>query len=436
MGSPGGFSRVSTIKRVIKWDLLWYPFFMTFVGGGGSLGGCTRCYAHACLFAKCSPFMWSWSPNLFVFLLGPFGGGFLDTLNTQLAKYGKKNHPQRSRRKSVGSENSSPASARFCFCTEGVLTKLCSERMVEGMMMNPIKIPWFRRPGPSWSLVYLVRGGSRPNLTEGSLSAAMGCFVQGYLVDLGWIFDAIGEHTGSGHDRNLVVSFGGEPPSSESPELFCVGIFYRCLYALTFAIVPLHFLSWVLLKILAALQRRPGVGAASECVRPSRPPIKAVTMTMSLLMSYATHCLGSTTAMIEGTSDYLKGPYGMSQYYSVMKPSHKLPYDQGIPYIGNESLVAFCIKVTFVISLFSKVTSSEEELEDFSYRKEFDRVGSFTLKKWRMKGGARELLWSWAFGLSCSELLETLLGCRRLGNGFLWSCYSGEERDAMGCVIE
>ncbi|KAL0907721.1 hypothetical protein M5K25_022152 [Dendrobium thyrsiflorum] len=53
-------------------------------------------------------------------------------------------------------------------------------------MMDPIKIPWFRRPGPSWSLVYLVRGGSRPNLTEGSLSAAMGCFVQGYLVDLGF----------------------------------------------------------------------------------------------------------------------------------------------------------------------------------------------------------------------------------------------------------
>ncbi|KAL0922410.1 hypothetical protein M5K25_006394 [Dendrobium thyrsiflorum] len=56
-----------------------------------------------------------------------------------------------------------------------------SSGMVGGVMMNPIKIPWFRRPGPSWSLIYLVRGGSRPNLTEGSLSAAMGCFVQGYL---------------------------------------------------------------------------------------------------------------------------------------------------------------------------------------------------------------------------------------------------------------
>ncbi|KAL0908800.1 hypothetical protein M5K25_023309 [Dendrobium thyrsiflorum] len=61
-----------------------------------------------------------------------------------------------------------------------------NRRMVGEWMMDPIKIPWFRRPGPSWSLVYLVRGGSRPNLTEGSLSAAMGCFVQGYLVDLGW----------------------------------------------------------------------------------------------------------------------------------------------------------------------------------------------------------------------------------------------------------
>ncbi|KAL0908552.1 hypothetical protein M5K25_023052 [Dendrobium thyrsiflorum] len=59
--------------------------------------------------------------------------------------------------------------------------------MVGEWMMDPIKIPWFRHPGPSWSLVYLVRGGSRPNLTEGSLSVAMGCFVQGYLVDLRWM---------------------------------------------------------------------------------------------------------------------------------------------------------------------------------------------------------------------------------------------------------
>ncbi|KAL0915745.1 hypothetical protein M5K25_013198 [Dendrobium thyrsiflorum] len=76
--------------------------------------------------------------------------------------------------------------------------------MVGGVMMDPIKIPWFRRPGSSWSLVYLVRGGSRPNLTEGSLSAAMG-------------FDAIGEHTGDDHDRNIMVPFGGKPSGSEGP---------------------------------------------------------------------------------------------------------------------------------------------------------------------------------------------------------------------------
>ncbi|KAL0920699.1 hypothetical protein M5K25_009860 [Dendrobium thyrsiflorum] len=34
------------------------------------------------------------------------------------------------------------------------------------------QMPWL-----SWSLIYLVRGGSRPNLTEGTFSAAMGCFV-------------------------------------------------------------------------------------------------------------------------------------------------------------------------------------------------------------------------------------------------------------------
>ncbi|KAL0924512.1 hypothetical protein M5K25_005345 [Dendrobium thyrsiflorum] len=61
--------------------------------------------------------------------------------------------------------------------------------MVGGVMMDPIKIPWFRRPGPSWSLVYLVRGG----------------------------FDAIGEHTGDDHNRNIMVPFGGKPSGSEGP---------------------------------------------------------------------------------------------------------------------------------------------------------------------------------------------------------------------------
>ncbi|KAL0904215.1 hypothetical protein M5K25_026295 [Dendrobium thyrsiflorum] len=61
--------------------------------------------------------------------------------------------------------------------------------MVGGVMMSPIKIPWFRHPGPSWSLVYLVRKG----------------------------FDAIGEHTGDDHDRNIMVPFGGKPPGSEGP---------------------------------------------------------------------------------------------------------------------------------------------------------------------------------------------------------------------------
>ncbi|KAL0916875.1 hypothetical protein M5K25_014424 [Dendrobium thyrsiflorum] len=30
-------------------------------------------------------------------------------------------------------------------------------------------------------------------------------------------FNVLGEHTGSGHDRNLVVSFRGKPPCSEGP---------------------------------------------------------------------------------------------------------------------------------------------------------------------------------------------------------------------------
>ncbi|KAL0904426.1 hypothetical protein M5K25_026533 [Dendrobium thyrsiflorum] len=49
--------------------------------------------------------------------------------------------------------------------------------------------------------VYLVRGGSRPNLTEGSLSAAMGF-----------------EHTGAGHNHNIVMPSGSESLGSEGPE--------------------------------------------------------------------------------------------------------------------------------------------------------------------------------------------------------------------------
>ncbi|KAL0910252.1 hypothetical protein M5K25_021215 [Dendrobium thyrsiflorum] len=320
MGFPGGFSRVSTIKRVIKWDLLWDPFFMTFVGGGGSLGGCTRCHAHACLFAKCSPFMWTWPPNLFVFLLGPFGSGFLDVwskchapmcflqiwlkfstshqrpcalyqiesralssfeelglgehsllvpgltvrmgglvataelatqrssffsaflmtflqmrrpqhhffqawitrLNIGLAKDGKRNHPQRSRQKSVGSKNSRPGLRPILILYGGSFNKLSSERMVGEWMMDPIKIPWFRHPGSSWSLVYLVRGGSRPNLTEGSLSAAMGCVVQGYLIDLG---GAIWRLTTRFRGPRVITVYPAVPFDGKTAVLNIVGIF-------------------------------------------------------------------------------------------------------------------------------------------------------------------------------------------------------------------
>ncbi|PKU67686.1 hypothetical protein MA16_Dca023238 [Dendrobium catenatum] len=92
--------------------------------------------------------------------------------------------------------------------------------MVGELMMDPIKIPWFRRPGSSWSLVYLVRGGIRPNLTEGSLSAAMGCFVQGDLVDLR--FDVNKDRIGSGHNRYFVVPFGSKTTRFRGPQIITV----------------------------------------------------------------------------------------------------------------------------------------------------------------------------------------------------------------------
>ncbi|KAL0921375.1 hypothetical protein M5K25_008439 [Dendrobium thyrsiflorum] len=74
-------------------------------------------------------------------------------------------------------------------------------RMVREVMMDTIKILWFRRSGPSWSLVHFVKGGSRPNLTEGSLLVAMGTSSK---------FEAIEEHTCSDYDLNLVIPFGGK----------------------------------------------------------------------------------------------------------------------------------------------------------------------------------------------------------------------------------
>ncbi|KAL0923801.1 hypothetical protein M5K25_004576 [Dendrobium thyrsiflorum] len=131
---------------------------------GGSPGSHTGC--HAQVYFPFSFFFFIsvrlWPPDLFSLLPGPLGGGSLN-------------------------QSSEPGRLWLIriqapFSSEGLRLQA---RMEGEWMMDPIKIPWFRRPGPSWSLVYLVRGGSRPNLTEGSLSAAMGCFVQGYLVDLG-----------------------------------------------------------------------------------------------------------------------------------------------------------------------------------------------------------------------------------------------------------
>ncbi|KAL0912292.1 hypothetical protein M5K25_018255 [Dendrobium thyrsiflorum] len=125
--------------------------------------------------------------------------------------------------------------------------------MVGEWMMDPIKIPWFRRPGSSWSLVYLVRGGSRPNLTEGSLSAAMGCVVQGYLIDLGQLsFGRVRRYLGTCRRLLSACTSVADPVARRCNVVVCL----------------LH----------TALRRRPRVGAASECVRPSRPPIEAVTV--------------------------------------------------------------------------------------------------------------------------------------------------------------
>ncbi|KAL0913507.1 hypothetical protein M5K25_016972 [Dendrobium thyrsiflorum] len=93
--------------------------------------------------------------------------------------------------------------------------------MVGEWMMDSIKIPWFHRSGPSWSLVYLVRGGSGPNLTEESLLVAMGCTVQGNLVDLG-------DHTGSGHECNLVMPFRSKSLVQRAP---VITVFLRCYLA-------------------------------------------------------------------------------------------------------------------------------------------------------------------------------------------------------------
>ncbi|KAL0919278.1 hypothetical protein M5K25_011364 [Dendrobium thyrsiflorum] len=70
-------------------------------------------------------------------------------------------------------------------------------------------------------------------------------------------FDAIGEHTGAGHNRNIVMPFGGKSPSSEGPEflvrittplmdisLCALKLLYCLVYSLADDILVVTALDW------------------------------------------------------------------------------------------------------------------------------------------------------------------------------------------------
>ncbi|KAL0912388.1 hypothetical protein M5K25_018356 [Dendrobium thyrsiflorum] len=114
-----------------------------------------------------------------------------------------------------------------CQDAEQNLTIFHLKQMVGGVMIRPIKIPWICRPGPSLSLVYLVRGefhhlalkldgGGMDDGLDRDLMVPLSraIVVPGLLSQR----STIGEHTVAGHNHNEVMPFGGESPGSEGPE--------------------------------------------------------------------------------------------------------------------------------------------------------------------------------------------------------------------------
>ncbi|PKU78201.1 hypothetical protein MA16_Dca012321 [Dendrobium catenatum] len=78
MGSPRGFSKVSTIGRDVIVGPLLDPSLMLFVGGGGSPGSHTG--FHAQIYFSSSFFFSArlWPPDFLSLPPGPFGGGSLN----------------------------------------------------------------------------------------------------------------------------------------------------------------------------------------------------------------------------------------------------------------------------------------------------------------------------------------------------------------------
>ncbi|PKU66979.1 hypothetical protein MA16_Dca019080 [Dendrobium catenatum] len=81
-------------------------------------------------------------------------------------------------------------------------------------MMDPIKIPWFCILRPSWTLVYLVRGGNQPNLIKDPCRQPWVASSKG--------FDIIKERIGSGHSHYFVVPFGGKTTWFRGPQVITV----------------------------------------------------------------------------------------------------------------------------------------------------------------------------------------------------------------------
>ncbi|KAL0918824.1 hypothetical protein M5K25_010865 [Dendrobium thyrsiflorum] len=206
-GSPGGFFRVSTVMVGVIVGLFLDPCLTNSIGRGGSPGYCFRCHARNDVFIHLLSSLRLRPPNLLTLPLGPFGGGSLDT------------------RSKCHAPMCFPRSLSSKFVSSGDINLQFFSRNVGGMdrhmqLLNPqlcVSLP------PLSPLRGSFNGLSSgvDEIVDKTLPRDFALILRG-LYDLSSGFDAIEEHTGDDHDRNMIVPFGGKPPGSEGPGRNCL----------------------------------------------------------------------------------------------------------------------------------------------------------------------------------------------------------------------
>ncbi|KAL0926323.1 hypothetical protein M5K25_002541 [Dendrobium thyrsiflorum] len=172
------FSKVSTVRTSVIMGFLLDPFLMLLIGGGGSPGSYTGCHAqiHFSFFSLIISSR-PWPPDLFSLPPGPFDSGSLN-------HWFKCHTPM----------------FTVWFSKLG---RLRQTKIQDGRSFNGLK--------------FLGKFWKADGIVDKTLPRDFTLILRG-LYDLSSGFDTIGEHTGAGHNHNIVMPFGGESPGSEGPE--------------------------------------------------------------------------------------------------------------------------------------------------------------------------------------------------------------------------